>query len=329
MGCLSCLHVFPVKTVVTNQNAFKMSKNIRILAVALILCAQEAIIAIAFAAPKQVAFNSADGKLAIAAFWFPSVSIPENTDTPKPVIIGLHGCGGPLDANDRLSPFLARYAAYFNAESYHFLVPNSFTPRGEKSICATPNARRSITESDRRDDVFAALSWLSTQSGVDMARVAVVGWSHGAQTVLQVIDGSLKTSNSQLYKPAAAVAFYPGCLSQLKNAGYQPGAPLLLMTGELDNWTPAKNCIAFHDRIAPVAIHPFDLVVYPGSYHGFDSLSKVVERAGVGNTASGKAMVGGNPDALRASHLRLFDFLARHLANPIRLTAEQRLEIKP
>ena len=298
----------------------------QILAVALILYAQAAITTVAFAAPQEVVISSADSKLSIPAFWFPSTLEPAKL---RPVVIGLHGCGGPLDANDKLSPFLARYGAYFNAEGYHFLVPNSFAPRGEKSICSTPIARRSITELDRRDDVFAVISWLSAQPGVDMARVAVVGWSHGAQTVLQVLDASDRVVAAQPRQPIAAVAFYPGCLAQLKNASYSPKAPLLLMAGELDNWTPAKNCVALHERVQPNAAATFDLVVYPGSYHGFDSLSKVVERSGVGNTASGKAMVGGNPEAMRASHQRLFDFLALHFGAPLRLTTQQRLDVKP
>ena len=303
----------------------------QILAVALILCAQAAITTIAFAAPQEVAINSADGKLSIPAFWFPTGSAVDSAEPAKlrPVVIGLHGCGGPLDANDKLSPLLSRYAAYFNAEGYQFLVPNSFAARGEKSICGTPTARRTITERDRRDDVFAAMSWLATQPGVDVARVMVVGWSHGAQTVLQVMDASDSFVASQPRQPVAAVGFYPGCFSLAKSARYKLAAPMLLMIGELDNWTPAKHCVAFHERMQPTAAEPFDLVVYPGSYHGFDSLSKVVERSGVGNTASGKAMVGGNPEAMKASHQRLFDFLALHAGTPLRLTAQQRLAIVP
>ena len=186
--------------------------QIRVLALALALCGLAAFANAAPAAPQTIAFNSADDKLSIAAFWFPVGGAIDGAEPAKlrPVVIGLHGCGGPLDTNDKLSPLLSRYAAYFNAEAYHFLVPNSFAARGEKSICSTPNARRSITELDRREDVFAAMAWLATQPGVDMARVMVVGWSHGAQTVLQVMDASNRFVASQPRQPVAAVAFYPG-----------------------------------------------------------------------------------------------------------------------
>ena len=306
-----------------------MPKIIKILALALALSAQAAITNIASAAPKIVAFDSTDGKLSIPAFWFPAVGTLENASRLKPVIIGLHGCGGPLDANDKLSPFLARYAAYFNAEGYDFLVPDSFTPRGEKSICGTPNAQRRITELDRREDVFAAMRWLGAQPDVDTKRVAVVGWSHGAQTVLAVVNANDSFVAAQLHRPTAAVAFYPGCFSLAKGGNYKLGAPILMMVGELDNWTPARHCVTFHEQMRITSGPLFDLVVYPGSYHGFDSLSKVVERSGVGNTASGKAMVGGNSEAMQGSHQRLFDFLALHFGSPLKLTTPQRLAIKP
>lgn len=303
----------------------------QILAVALILSAQAATINIAFAAQQAVTFSSLDGKLSIPAFWFPANSATDSPEPPKlkPVIIGLHGCGGPLGATDKLSAHLARYAAYFNAEGYHYLVPNSFAPRGEKSICGTAGAQRSITELDRRADVFAAMAWLSTQLQVDMKRVAVVGWSHGAQTVLTVMDASDSFLATQPRQPLAAVAFYPGCFSQGKGSGYKLAAPMLMMVGELDNWTPARHCVAFHQRMRFSSGPPFELVVYPGSYHGFDGLSSVAERSGVGSTANGKATVGGNPEAMRASHQRLFDFLAQQFGSPLKLTLEQRLAAKP
>jgi dienelactone hydrolase len=303
----------------------------QILAAALILWAQAATVNIALAAQQLVTISSADGRLSIPAFWFPADSTGNSQDAPrlKPVIIGLHGCGGPLGTHDKLSLHLARYAAYFNAESYHFLAPNSFAARGERSICGSSGAQRSINEADRREDVFAAMAWLSAQPDVDMKRVAVVGWSHGAQTVLSVMEANDSFVSAQPRQPLAAVAFYPGCFSQGKGSGYKLKAPLLLMIGELDNWTPARHCVAFHQRMRFSSGPPFELVVYPGSYHGFDGLSPVTERSGVGSTASGKATVGGNPEAMRASHQRLFDFLAQQFGSPLQLTLDQRLAVKP
>ena len=135
------------------------------------------------AGPMTIA--SQDGQLQIPAYWFNA----EGTE-PRPVVIGLHGCGGGLDSKGRFAERFSRYAGYFNAERMHFLVLDSFTPRGQKSICGTPNRQRTILESDRRQDVFAAIDWLVKQANVDASQIIVLGWSHGGQTVLSVADAT-------------------------------------------------------------------------------------------------------------------------------------------
>ena len=112
------------------------------------------------AGPQQVSIPSLDGRLKIPGCWF-------QADAPgrRPAVISLHGCGGALDAQGRLGAARSREAGYFNGEKMHFLVPDSFTPRGLKSICATANAYRTVYEEDRREDVSAAIQWLAAHVG--------------------------------------------------------------------------------------------------------------------------------------------------------------------
>jgi dienelactone hydrolase len=265
---------------------------------------------------------SQDGKLRIPAYWFES-----SDKEARPVVIGLHGCGGALDSKGKLADRMTRYAGYFNTERMHFLAIESFAARGQKSICETPNNRRTIHEGDRREDVFAAIGWLAQQPSVDASRIIVLGWSHGAQTVLSVMDATDKAVQAQKIKPKAAVAFYPGCSGINRMGSYEVHAPLLMLVGELDDWTPARNCVTLQERLQKnPANAPVDLVVYPGSYHGFDGAGPVTVRDNVGNTKSGKATVGGNPAAREASHARLFDFLSAQVGEPLRLTHAQRFK---
>ena len=271
-------------------------------------------------AASLVTIPSQDGKLQIPGAWFEA-----DAKTPRPVIIGLHGCNGALDSKGNFAERYARYAGYFNAERMHFLALDSFTPRGQKSICEIPNARRTINESDRREDVFAAIEWLARQPSVDASRIVVMGWSHGAQTVLKTIDATDKYVHAQKLQPRAAVAFYPGCSLSNKQWEYEVHMPLLVMIGELDNWTLAKDCVALQARLQrDKANAPSQLVVYPGSYHGFDGTDEVHEMENLGNTKTGKAMVGGNPEAREASYARMFDFLAAQFGEPLLLTHAQR-----
>ena len=75
--------------------------------------------------------------------------------------------------------------------------------------------------------------------------------------------------------PALAVAFYPGCATELRS-GYRPAAPLLLQVGEDDDWTPAEPCrpLAAQDGGAPIHFH-----AYPRAVHGFAGTPPVPRRA--------------------------------------------------
>ncbi|HEY1288017.1 MAG TPA: prolyl oligopeptidase family serine peptidase [Burkholderiales bacterium] len=272
------------------------------------------------AGPELVSIPSLDGRLKIPGYWF-------QADAPgrRPAVISLHGCGGTLDAQGRLGAARSREAGYFNAEKMHFLVPDSFTPRGLKSICSTANAYRTVHEEDRREDVFAAIQWLAAHPAVDKDRIALVGRSHGAQTVLSVLDATARFVQAQPLQPRAAVALYPGCSKFLQMWNYQISAPLLLMIGELDDWTPADRCVSLHERLTGRKTgQPFQIAVFPGSYHGFDGTDPVHKLDNV-STRLGTATVGGNPEAREKAHQLMFEFLSARLETPLVLTHEQRL----
>lgn len=282
-----------------------------------------ALLCMSASAVEQITFTSSDGKLLLNAHWFPT-----NLGGPRPVVVALHGCNGALDSKGRLSPVWRRYASYFSAEGMHFMVLDSFGPRGLKSVCEIPEMRRTIHEEERRDDVFSAMHWLARLSHVDASRIVVAGWSHGASTALSVLDATDKTVEGEALKPRATVAFYPGCNKFLKMWNYEITSPLLVLIGELDDWTPAPPCASLGERLRKTERASFELVVYPGSYHAFDSLASVSVRSNVGNTRSGTATSGGNPEARKQSHEKMFNFLSKQLEMPLIMTHEQRRTIR-
>lgn len=277
---------------------------------------------LSFAAParaeQKVDFPSLDGRLQLVGHWFPAA-----TDTPRPAVVFLHGCAGALDPRGRLPAGTRREAGDFNAEGMHYLVLDSFTPRAIRSICETHVSQRTVQDEDRRDDVQAALRWLATQLGVDTRRMALLGRSHGGSTVLAAIDASNEKAAQDL-TPRAAVALYPGCGKFARDPSYRLSAPLLLLAGEQDDWTPALACVRLKERLRLMPGPTLALTVYPDAHHGFDGRSPVHVRENIPNTRAGKATVGGNPAAREAARRAVFDFLARELESPLRIDHEAR-----
>lgn len=240
--------------------------------------------------------------VALVGYWFPA-----RVEGLRPALVLLHGCGGPYDNRGALTLRMREYAALLNAEGWHALVVDSLTPRGEKELCTQPLRGRAVTQVQRRLDALGALRWLATRSDVDAQRLVLLGWSHGGSAVLAATNARLAESGGTV-TPRAAVAFYPGCALELRR-GHAPSAPLLMLVGADDDWTPAQPCIELSQRAA--GAWPLRIEVYPGAHHGFDSRAALrvrMEVPGGVNPGSG-VTVGGNPQALEASRAALLGFL--------------------
>ena len=262
----------------------------------------------------EVKFPSAEPGVELSAYW----SAPESSTKRAAAVIALHGCNG-LPVNRAVLAYPGhRYIKLFHDAGAGVLYVDSFGSRGLGDLCALRPGERSINEVNRRLDVLGALQWLASQPQIDAKRLGVVGWSHGGQTVLSVADASAEVVQQAPVKPAALVAFYPGCTAFEKAWRYETVAPLLVMSGELDNWTPAAPCKRLTDRLHG-GTQAVSFVQYAGSYHAFDSARPVLERGDVGGTKSGKAMIGGNRLAREASALALMQFFGKHLglASPL------------
>ena len=260
------------------------------------------------AAQERVSFPSLDGAgrapVVLTAIWFAAAS------SPAPAIALFHGCGGAFDRRGQLSRRMVEYAALINRAGYHAMIVDSLTPRYETELCTQKAGSRRVTQTNRRLDAIGAVAYLGERSDVDPRRIGLVGWSNGGSTVLAATNRRHRDVAGAALQPAFAVAFYPGCELELRR-GYEGVAPLLLLVGEADDWTPAAPCRALARDAVGVAP---ELEVYPGAHHGFDSDQPVRLRKDVPNGARpGQGVhVGGNATAWRASQERLLRFLAAH-----------------
>lgn len=207
-------------------------------------------------------------------------------DGPFPAAVLLHGCSG-------LNKFYRIWAERLANWGYVALRVDSFGPRGASSCHDFDQLQNLLSE--RVHDAYAAKSFLSGLPYVDQNRIAVMGWSHGGWTVLAALNAS-KTEVSPFQ---AAVAFYPFCGEPFKKLN----APLLILTGELDDWCPARLC----SSRMPVkkTAHEIILKIYPGAYHCFDW-------EGVDLEYMGHRLLY-RPSASVDAQVRVKEFLAKHL----------------
>jgi dienelactone hydrolase len=230
-----------------------------------------------------------------------------------PAVIFLHGCGG-VGANDRPSPRHQAALDWAVAQGYVAMLIDSFSPRGERELCTQKMSTRTVTQTNRVADAYAALAYLAARPDVEPTRIALWGWSHGGSTVLSAMRAAPR-SNAAQPTFAASIAFYPGCSAFARDAArYTPRAPTHIFIGEADDWTPAAPCVAFAEAMRAAA-KPVTITLYPGAYHDFDNPSPTFKkrvRADVPNgvNAGQGVTVGPDPaardDAMRraATHLR-------------------------
>lgn len=145
---------------------------------------------------------------------------------------------------------------------------DSFATRGIEHACDAETVIRRDVSRARQRDALGALTYLAKLPYVDPRRIAVAGSSQGGIVALQ-----LASPHSAEYfavpeglKFRAAIAYYPLCAF----ASDELTIPTAVLIGELDDWSPARDCELWMERRAGKGSR-VKLAIYPGAYHAFDA----------------------------------------------------------
>jgi dienelactone hydrolase len=211
---------------------------------------------------------------------------------PFPAVVLLHGCAGIQPKRDH------RWAERLVSWGYVTLQVDSFRPRAISSVCTMEGNEAVDMLARRVTDAYDARRYLVGLPFVDGTRIAVMGWSNGAATTLNALY--LKRDNPF----HAAVAMYPSCRKSLAELN----APLLILIGAKDDWTPAERCVTQ----MPAGKSNFEvaLQVYPDAYHGFDAIGKPRQ---VWGARGSHHHLEHNPAAEKDSIVRVKEFLEKYL----------------
>lgn len=273
---------------------------------------------------EKTSFYSADaagGKgVRLSAIWVRAAIAAVNDPQRKPTVIVMHSCGGLYSIVQRdksyMTPRNAMMARELRNAGYNVLLPDSLSARGKRSVCTESLQQREASTAERARDIQGALRWLATQDDVDTDRIALLGWAHGGSAVMKALGNMRSQVRTQkMPLPKAGVAFYPDCAPLAKSAlPYKPAAPLLILMGDADDWSPAAACASLTK--VKNGVSPITLNVYADSYHEFDAPGMPIQvRMDVPNPQHpGRGVTsGGNSETAIQAYKDTFQFLDAQL----------------
>jgi dienelactone hydrolase len=183
---------------------------------------------------------------------------------PFPAVVMLHSCGG-------IKPHLdAGWPEYFTSLGYAVLAVDTFGSRGYGPC---PNPLWAFSTLFVKD-AYGALDYLARQPFIDANRVAVIGFSVGADHINNaLIPWRVRKPGEHDFK--AAIAFYGRCDA---TGSYPEGSiPLMEVTAGNDTYSSGcRNKLTMNPRI--------EVHVLAGAYHAFDVPGSRGQKDGAGNT---------------------------------------------
>lgn len=204
-----------------------------------------------------------------------TVTRPEG-DGPFPVLIMLHGCGGPR-------PFLDDMAEVAVEAGAAVINVDSFAPRRISRIAAfaTVCTGARLQGRERAGDLYAALAWARRQTWADDERFAAIGWSHGSWTIMDALalrsgaemeraTGLSALPDEPLAGLAGALLVYPyagiGSFAGRRPWRIAPAHTTAIVAGRDYIVGPTRGTLE-RQRARNA---PMDIVVFEGATHAFE-----------------------------------------------------------
>lgn len=188
-----------------------------------------------------------------------TLTIPP-TDSPVPLVIITHGCGGPGGAE-------RGWVSDIERMGYATLLLDSFGGRSISTLCF---GRETVNVASILVDVFRAADLMADHPYVDGSHIALMGLSFGGRAALW----SSLTRFQEMYdgRPFQAyIAFYPStCFIDLQEDYLVTGGPIRIFHGTADDWTPIEQCRPYVDRLREHSVDA-SIYEYEGAMHGFDN----------------------------------------------------------
>ena len=244
------------------------------------------------APPETIKFASGDGKTQLTGYLFKPAGAG-----PHPGLVMLHGRAGAYSSlkrgtytADTLSARHRMWGEFWASRGYMALLVDSFGPRGH------PQGFPKHSYNDRPGEVseqfvrpldaYGALTYLRQRGDVTPERIGLQGWSNGGMTLLAAMasDPPGMTNPDAKRGFRAALAQYPSCRTQLRQEGYKPYAPLLILAASEDDEVSPEVCRQLAEAMR-LRGDPVEFVLYEGAHHSYDDPGKTKQSHGPNRAA--------------------------------------------
>lgn len=195
-----------------------------------------------------------------------SLYLPNQFSAPYPAVVISHGSGGIRGDREE------KYAKALNDVGIAALIPRSNQSR---TVGSTSNDQGQVSFASVLQDDLAALKLLANDPRIRPDKIGIMGFSRGG--VMSNLSAHLpfaKAVAGDGVQFAAHLSVYPGCNWRVEN-WVTAKTPFLMLMGAKDDWTPISSCEPIIDRLRAAGT-PIEVKIYPGAYHGFDTLPRVV-----------------------------------------------------
>ncbi len=182
---------------------------------------------------------------------------------PHPAVLLVHGSAG-VDSRGK------GYVTALNAAGFATLEIDLWAARGVTSPLERPKS-----VADTLPDAFAALDFLTHRSGIDPARIAIMGFSWGGiVSMLSATARAQATFAKDGQKFAAHAPFYPVCWTYNTVPGFEfedlTGAPVFIQSGAADLYDDPDSCARLVASLPDKAKAHVTFKTYPGATHAWD-----------------------------------------------------------
>lgn len=190
-----------------------------------------------------------------------NLSGPESAER-LPVVILLHGTDGPG------SGAVWGWEGFLNRIGIATLSLDSYTARNLTQASSDQSLFGQFTQIY---DAYRAADALADHPRIDGSRVALMGFSRGGNAALySAMMRFQKSFGPSKAHIVAHLPFYPACNFQLVGELEVADAPIREFHGSDDDWTLARTCRDYIDRLA-AAGSDATMTEYKGALRAFDS----------------------------------------------------------